>query len=71
MKVEGERQSVQDVKDVSSVRSTQGDDITPANDVCYKPNNLISLPSRFASKAGDTLTSRHVSSCDVTRAVGM
>jgi hypothetical protein len=28
-------------------------------------------PSSNDSKAGDTLSSRHVSSCDVTRAVGM
>jgi hypothetical protein len=26
---------------------------------------------QVAVKAGDTLSSRHVSSCDVTRAVGM
>jgi hypothetical protein len=50
MTVKGERQRVRDVQDVSSVRSTQGDDVTPAIEVCYKPNNFISLPSRFTSK---------------------
>jgi len=49
MKVEGERERVRDIKDVSSVRIHKETTSAQATR-CYKPNNFISLPSRFASK---------------------
>ena len=50
MKVERQRKRVRDVKNVSQVRSAQGDDVTQAKDVRYEPDNFISLPFRVTSK---------------------
>jgi hypothetical protein len=53
---------------ITHTRKVQNFEVMPNN---FRVQESYSKFEAHVTKAGDTLSPRHVSSCDVTRAVGM